>query len=85
MSEKPPSGKIEGVEDNARKFLVGKIDPTFLLANNATSFTLKVDWIEIDAPTETERNSFKPEEFGSKLTEVSTDTRYSGYRITEML
>lgn len=46
MSETAPTNRPESIEDNARKFLVDKIDPEFLKANNATSFTLTVDWIE---------------------------------------
>ncbi len=38
--------KKEVAEDNARKFTVGSIDQAYLDAQNPTSFTLIVDWLE---------------------------------------
>lgn len=43
----------EVLDDNARKFVVGGIDPEFLKENGATAFTLTVDWLEIDKDSET--------------------------------
>lgn len=49
MSEKLPETTPEKamlLDDNARKFIVDAIDPEFLEMNNASSFTLSVDWLE---------------------------------------
>ncbi|MCY1533001.1 hypothetical protein D9M68_683060 [compost metagenome] len=161
------------LDDNARKFVVEAIDPAFLEANKASSFTLTVDWLEtgednekkvaykrfdtgdiqilliskltengkrtsmkekiteeaykehldssvlhlekkrhefeytqnnvsysvkfdefaegrlyileVDAPSEEERDSFDPSEFPAKLTDVTGDTRYYGYRIAAVI
>jgi hypothetical protein len=55
MSENTSSGlmeKVEKIEDNARKFTVGTIDPAFFAANNATSYLLIQDWIITDEDSE---------------------------------
>ncbi len=39
--------KREALDDNARKFIVDAIDPEFLKENEASSFTLTVDWLEV--------------------------------------
>lgn len=165
--------KNETLNDNARKFLVEPIDPQFLTDNNASSFTLIVDWLktgednekklayknfdngdiqilliskitkdgsrtsvkekiteekyaelksssvlhlekkryeftynqnstpfsvkydvfaegelrmlEVDAPSETERDSFNPTDFPTKLAEVTGDMQYYGYRVAHKL
>lgn len=49
MSEKLPINTPEKnklLDDNARKFIVEAIDHEFLDVNEATSFTLVVDWLE---------------------------------------
>jgi hypothetical protein len=49
MSEKPPTNtpeKGELLNDNARKFVTEIIDHELLEKNQATSFTLTVDWLE---------------------------------------
>src|SRR5690349_5015660 len=40
------------MEDNARKFIVEKIDNDFLNDNNAVSFVLSVDWLKTDENSE---------------------------------
>jgi hypothetical protein len=47
-----PMEKVEKIEDNARKFIVGSIDPDFLAANSATSYLLIQDWIITDEDSE---------------------------------
>ena len=49
MAEKIPENKPEKKDeagDNARKFLVDRIDDAFLDDRKATSFVLTVDWLE---------------------------------------
>lgn len=165
--------KKEVLDDNARKFVVGVMNPEFLKENGASSFTLAVDWLEtnednehkvayktfengdiqilliskitkdgsrtsekekiseetyrqllassvlhlekkryefeysqnnipfsikydefadgrlnmleIDAPGEEQRNSFKPDHFPVSLDEVTGDIRYYGYRVVEIV
>jgi hypothetical protein len=65
----------------------------FEYSQNNTSFSIKFDEftegelyiLEVDAPTEEERNAFNPNDFPAKLTEVTGDIRYYGYRIADML
>jgi CYTH domain-containing protein len=38
--------KKEKLDDNARKFITGTLDPELLDRNGASSFTLTVDWLE---------------------------------------
>ena len=38
--------KRETVDDNARKFVIGTIDPAFLTNQNARSYEMVTDWIE---------------------------------------
>lgn len=44
--------KKEKLDDNARKFVTGTLDPAFLDKNGASSFTLSVDWLEMGEDTE---------------------------------
>lgn len=46
--EKPSQPEQNKVilDDNARKFIVESIDPSFLETNNATSYLLVTDWLE---------------------------------------
>jgi hypothetical protein len=44
--------KKEKLEDNARKFTTEALDSEFLEDNNASSFTLTVDWLETGEDTE---------------------------------
>jgi hypothetical protein len=44
--------KKEKLEDNARKFITGALEPKFLGENGATSFTLTIDWLETDEANE---------------------------------
>ena len=41
--------------------------------------------LEVDAPSEEERNAFKPSDFPFKLTEVTGDMNYYGYRVADIL
>lgn len=45
----------------------------------------KLQILEVDAPNEDERDSFNPDDFPAKLSEVTGDARYYGYRITGIL
>lgn len=44
--------KKEKLDDNARKFITEALDSKFLEDNNASSFTLTVDWLETGEDTE---------------------------------
>lgn len=65
----------------------------FEYAQNNTSFSIKFDEfaesrlciLEVDAQSEIERDSFNPNNFPAKLTEVTGDIRYYGYRITDIV
>lgn len=65
----------------------------FEYVQNNTSFSIKFDEfadgglyiLEVDAPGEEERSLFNPNDFPAKLTEVTGDTRYYGYRVADML
>jgi hypothetical protein len=41
--------------------------------------------LEVDAPSEEERDSFSPNDFPAKLTEVTGDIRYYGYRVADII
>lgn len=45
--------------------------------------TLRI--LEVDAPSEEERNSFNPHDFPAQLTEVTGDIRYYGYRVASVV
>jgi hypothetical protein len=65
----------------------------FEYVQNNISFSIKFDEfadgklniLEVDAPNEEERNLFNPNDFPAKLTEVTGDIRYYGYRIADIL
>lgn len=65
----------------------------FTYTQNAIPFSIKYDefangefcMLEVDAPTEEERNAFNPSDFLNKLTEVTGDMRYYGYRVAHTL
>jgi len=42
----------EVLDDNARKFTVGTIDPAFLEAQGASAYTLTTDWLETGSDNE---------------------------------
>lgn len=44
--------KREIVDDNARKFIIGTIDPAFLERHGAVSYGMTTDWIEIGEDNE---------------------------------
>lgn len=44
--------KKEPLDDNARKFTVEAVDPSFLEGNDMTSFALTVDWLETGVDNE---------------------------------
>jgi hypothetical protein len=44
--------KKELLDDNARKFTLGTIDPEFLQKHNAKSFLLTTDWLEMGESSE---------------------------------
>lgn len=45
----------------------------------------KLSILEVDAPSEEQRESFNPEEFPTALEEVTGDIRYYGYRVAEVI
>ena len=65
----------------------------FEYAQNNISFSMKFDAfakgelyiLEVDAPSEDERNAFNPSDFPFKLTEVTGDMNYYGYRVADIL
>ncbi|MNH50320.1 hypothetical protein D3C73_19330 [compost metagenome] len=65
----------------------------FEYVQNSISFSIKLDEfaesslyiLEVDAPSEEERNSFNPTGFPAELAEVTGDMRYYGYRMAAML
>lgn len=65
----------------------------FKYKQGGTEFDMKYDdfvdsqlqLLEVDAKTEEERNKFNISEFPYKITEVSGDNRYTGYRVKEVL
>ena len=77
----------------ASKAHIEKTRHEFTFVQDNVSFSVKYDqfkgeklmMVEVDGTSETERNAFKIEHFPYKLTEVTGDMRYYGYRITSML
>lgn len=65
----------------------------FEYSQHTISFSIKFDTypegelciLEVDAPSEAERNSFNPLDFPATLTEVTGDIRYYGYRVADMI
>lgn len=65
----------------------------FNYTQNDTVFSVKYDelvgsklrMLEVDALSEEERDSFNPSDFPGKLSEVTGDMRYYGYRIAEIV
>lgn len=63
----------------------------FSFVQNDTPFSIKYDefsdsdlrLLEVDAASDQERDIFSPNDFPYKLTEVTGDLRYYGYRVTE--
>lgn len=45
----------------------------------------KLNMLEVDAPSEEQRESFSPDDFPADLEEVTGDMRYYGYRVAEVL
>lgn len=45
----------------------------------------KLNMLEVDAPSEEQRDSFNPADFPAKLEEVTGDMRYYGYRVAEVI
>jgi hypothetical protein len=64
----------------------------FIYTQNNIPFSVKYDefaesdlcMLEVDASSEEERNSFSPGDFPSKLTEVTGDMQYYGYRVAHI-
>jgi hypothetical protein len=65
----------------------------FDYTQNTISFSIKFDEfakgklyiLEVDAPSEEERNAFNPIDFPARLTEVTGDIRYYGYRVADII
>lgn len=91
--------KDEITEEKYKEFLDSSIlhlekkRHEFDYAQNNTSFSIKFDefsggklyMLEVDAPSEEERNSFNPNNFPTKLAEVTGDIRYYGYRVADII
>lgn len=45
----------------------------------------KLSILEVDASSEERRESFDPEGFPAELEEVTSDIRYYGYRVAEVI
>lgn len=65
----------------------------FEYEQNGTRFLVKYDefaddklnMLEVDASSEGEKESFSPNDFPTKLEEVTGDIRYYGYRVAEVI
>ena len=85
MSAEIPSNnpeKKEKLDDNARKFLTGTLDPEFLEVNGASSFTLTVDWLEIGEDNETKIAHKKFDNSDIQILLI-TKTTLDGHRTSE--
>jgi len=77
------------LEKSVRRLEKRRYELTYI--QNKTEFTLKYDEfansqlriLEVDAPTEDERNSFNAQSFPAVLSEVTGDLRYYGYRVAD--
>ena len=74
--------KKEKLDDNARKFVTGTLDPAFLDKNGASSFTLTVDWLETDENTEVKVAHKKFDDGKIQILLIAKATK-SGNRISE--
>jgi hypothetical protein len=70
---------------------VEKTKHEFKYEQEGITFTLKYDvfsdgrkMLEVDAPSEKDRNKFKPEAFPYKITEVTGNMDYYGYRVAKL-
>ncbi len=85
MSEEIPQNKPEKkeiLEDNARKFTLGKIDPNFLKLHKATFFQLIVDWLETGEDNE-KKLAYKRFEDGSTQILLISKVTKDGSRTSE--
>lgn len=65
----------------------------FEYSQNNTTFSIKYDrfaddklaMLEVDAPSEAERDSFDTTDFPGELAEVTGDVRYHGFRVAETI
>jgi hypothetical protein len=72
---------------------VEKMRYEFDFVQHNTPFSMKYDEfsntqlcvLEVDAASDSERNSFNPKEFPSELSEVTGDIRYYGYRVAGIM
>jgi hypothetical protein len=74
--------KKEKLEDNARKFTTEALDLEFLEDNNASSFTLTVDWLETGEDTEV-KVAHKKFDDGKVQILLIAKTTQDGNRISE--
>lgn len=74
--------KKEKLDDNARKFITGALDPEFLEKHNATSFTLTVDWLETDEDNE-KKVAYKRFDNGESQILLITKVTKDGNRTAE--
>lgn len=93
-SVKPPISAEQYQEELADSVLhIAKRRYEFKYVQQHVIFSLKYDefmdsalrLLEVDAPTDEERDSFDPTQFAIELTEVSDDPRYTGFRIAEVM
>lgn len=74
--------KKEKLEDNARKFITEVLDSKFLEDNDASSFTLTVDWLETGEDTEV-KVAHKKFDNGEVQILLIVKTTKDGNRISE--
>ncbi|MDN5274451.1 MAG: hypothetical protein JWP06_352 [Candidatus Saccharibacteria bacterium] len=73
--------KKETLDDNARKFILEGIDPKLLDENNASSFSLIIDWLETDNDNDNETKvAYKEFDNGDVQILLITKTTTDGNR-----
>ncbi len=82
-AETPTSNpEKEKLDDNARKFVTGTLDPAFLDKNGVSSFTLTVDWLETNEDIEI-KVAHKKFDDGKVQILLIAKTTQNGNRVSE--
>lgn len=79
---RPDQEKREVLDDNARKFIVGRLDESFLHEHEAASYRLIVDWLEMNEDHET-KVAYKDFGKGNIQILLIAKTIIDGNRISE--
>lgn len=77
------ASSILHLEKKRYEFEYPKGDVTFSMKYDEFDGGLCI--LEVDAPSEAERNAFNTGDFSSELEEVTGDARYYGYKVAEMV